>query len=256
MVVIIGKIIRSKGFLSMGKIIGTEELVLTSKDRASLNILVVEDDSNDRNLMRSCIKQLGLGSYSDAPNHLAALEKLNERHFSHIIFTAKETNMPVKSFVKQVLEANSEMIMVPSSNSPDVDDVFDLLILGAKGYLVKPFTMDTVEDALTHATKGEPLSDVVLQAKDRNEALVAILMHSLDKTATTMRQARQFETAKKELPRCQRTFNRSSELASTFCKGGSEGLIDAIEKFCLERSKGPATRLGRLRKRLKNTRAD
>lgn len=240
----------------MGKIIGTEELVLTAKDRSSMSLLVVEDESNDRNLMRSCVKQLGIGNYSDAPTHMAAVEKLNDRHFTHVIFTAKETNMPVKSFVEQVMESSKEMIMLPASGQPDVDDVFDLLILGAKGYLVKPFTMDTVEDALTHATKGEPISDVVLQAKDRNEALVAILMQSLDKTANTLRQARQFETAKKELPRCQRMFSRSSELATAFCKGGPEGLIDAIEKFCLERSKGPATRLGRLRKRLKNTRAD
>jgi len=69
-----------------------------------------------------------------------------------------------------------------------------------------------------------------------------------------MRQAQQFETAKRELPRMMSGFKRSAELAMTFAKGGQEGLLEALEKFCIERSKGPATRLGRLRKRLSTTR--
>ena len=137
-----------------------------------------------------------------------------------------------------------------------MEDVFDLLILGAKGYLVKPFTIDTIEEAILHASKGEPLADAVLQAKDRNEALVAILMTSLDKTALLHRQAEQFETAKRELPRSINIFRRSADLAKTFAKGGEEALIEAMERFCIERSKGPASRLGRLRKRLKTGKAD
>jgi DNA-binding NtrC family response regulator len=240
----------------MGKIIGTDELSLSSNERMKASILIVEQDANDRNNLRTAMKNLGFGSFSDAPSHMNGVEKLGERHFTHVIFNARETNMPVQAFVKKVMEATPDVVMIPSSNEPNVDDVFDLLIMGCKGFLVKPFTVDTVEEALVHATKGDPIADVVLQAKDRNEALVAILMQCLDKTATTMRQAQQFETAKKELPKSIRMLQRSSELALTFCKNGETGMLDAIEKFCLERSKGPATRLGRLRKRLKNTRGD
>ena len=64
-----------------------------------------------------------------------------------------------------------------------------------------------------------------------------------------------FDTAKRELPRAMSAFRRSAELARTFCKDGEMGLFTALEKFCIERSKGPATRLGRLRKRLHTTRA-
>jgi hypothetical protein len=39
-----------------------------------------------------------------------------------------------------------------------------------------------------------------------------------------------------------------------FAKGGENGLVDALERFCVEKSRGPATRLGRLRKRLSSTR--
>jgi len=229
-------------------------LSMTPQERARATVLVVESDNNDRNNMRAALKSLGYGGFSEVPNHLTALEKLQERPFTHVIFEAVKTNMPAKEFLARVLEMDPKIVGIPSSRNPNVDDVFDLLIMGAKGYLVKPFTADTLEAAILNATKGEPMAEVVLQAKDRNEALVAIMMTSLDKLATIMRQALQFETAKREIPKASSHLRRSAELAKTFAKGGEDGLFEAMEKFCIERSKGPASRLGRLRKRLQTKR--
>lgn len=231
-------------------------VVMTTVERSKASVLIVESEPNDRNNMRTTIKNLGYGGVSDVPNHLQALEKVQGRRFTHIIFDAKKTNMPTNEFLKKVLEIDSQTIAIPSSYQPNVDDVFDLLIMGARGYLCKPFTSDTLELAIAMATKGDPIADAVLQAKDRNEALVAIMMSSLDKAATVMRQALQFETARREIPRAVSTLRRSAELAKTFAKGGDNGLMEALEKFCIERGKGPATRLGRLRKRLKGTRVE
>lgn len=234
----------------------SDTLVMTPAERSKCSILIVESDANDRNNMRSSLKSLGYGGLSDAPNHAVALERMDDRKFTHIIFEAKKTNMPATEFLQKVFQGDDSIIAIPSSHEPNVDDVFDLLILGAKGYLVKPFTIDTIEQGIVAATKGEPISDAVLQAKDRNEALVAILMSSLDKAALLFRQAEQFETAKRELPRALNTMRRSADLAKTFAKGGDMALIEAMERFCIERSKGPATRLGRLRKRLKTGKPD
>ncbi len=236
--------------------LNTESLAMSPAERTKSSIMIVESEANDRNNLRTCLKSLGYGGISDAPTHAAALDKMNERRFTHVIFEAKKTNMPPMEFLKKVFEANDSIVALPSSYEPNVDDVFDLLILGAKGYLVKPFTIDTVEQAVVHASKGEPIADAVLKAKDRNEALVAILMTSLDKAALLQRQAEQFETAKRELPRALNVLRRSAELAKTFAKGGEMALIEAMERFCIERSQGPASRLGRLRKRLKTGKPD
>lgn len=226
-------------------------LVMTQAERNRSSVLIVEKDAMQRGNMRTCLKNLGYGGISDAPTHSQALEKMGDRKFTHILFDAKASDIEPGQFLKQVLEQNATCVLIPSSFDPNVDDVFDLLIKGAKGYLCKPFTIDTLEAAIVMASKGEPLSEAVLQAKDRNEALVAIMMHSLDKAATVLRQARQFDTAKREIPRAVASLKRSAALAMTFAKGGHEGLLEAMEKFCIERSKGPATRLGRLRRRLK-----
>ena len=227
---------------------------MSTTDRNAAAVLIVDSDPMSRSNMRTTLKSLGYGGVSDVPNHAQALEKIQERKFTHIIFDAKKTNMPPKDFLKKVLEFDNTTVAIPASFEPNVDDVFDLLVLGARGYLCKPFTIDTVEAAILMATKGEPMSDLVLQAKDRNEALVAIMMTSLDKAATILRQANQFDTAKREIPGAIQKLRHSAELAKTFAKGGMDGLIEAIEKFCIDRSKGPATKLGRLRKRLKTDR--
>jgi response regulator RpfG family c-di-GMP phosphodiesterase len=233
----------------------SEGLAMSPAERAKASILVVESDSNERNNLKQACKSLGYGNISDAPNHATALERIQQRRVTHIIFESKKTNMPAKEFLAKVLEMDPGCIAVPASWEPNVDDVFDMLIMGARGFLVKPFTTDTVEAAMLMASKGEPIADAVLHAKDRNEALVAIMMASLDKAATVLRQASQFETAKREIPKSMAHLRRSAELAKTIAKGGDDGLMEAMEKFCIERSKGPATRLGRLRKRLKTGRA-
>ena len=237
------------------KIDFTAGMEMLPSERAAATVLVVEPDSLQRNNMRTCLKSLGYGGMSDAPNHVLALERMEQRNFTHVLFDAKKTNMPPNDFLKKLLEMDSRVIAIPTSYEPSVDDVFELFVIGARGFLVKPFTMDTVEASIMMATKGEPISDLVLQAKDRNEALVAIMMGSLDKVATVMRQAKKFDTAKREIPKAMMSFRRSSDLACCFRKGSDEDLVKAIESFCIERSKGPATRLGRLRKRLKTTRS-
>lgn len=226
-------------------------IAMSPKERAASTVLIVEPDSGDRNNMRVALRNLGFGGVSDAASHSAALDRLDQRKFTHIIFDARPTNMPAKAFLSKIMEIDKEMICIPASFEPNVDDVFEMLAMGAKGYLVKPFTTDTVEASIDNATKGEPISEAVLGAKDRNEALVAILMQCLDRSANVIRQAQQFETARREIPLSMAAFRRASALAHTFAKDGDEGLLESLEKFCIERSKGPATRLGRLRKRLK-----
>lgn len=230
------------------------QLAMSPVERSKASVLIVESDSNERNNLRVALKSLGYGSFTDVPSHAQALEKLQERKITHVLFDSKKTNISPQEFLHKVLENDNTIVAIPASYDPNVDDVFDLLIMGARGFLVKPFTAETLEKSIVMATKGEPLPDMVLNAKDRNEALVAILMGSLDKAATIMRQSLQFETAKREIPRAMVSLRRSAELAKTFAKGGNTGLIEAIEKFCIERSKGPATRLGRLRKRLGGSR--
>lgn len=224
--------------------------VLTTTERRKITILIVDSEPNIRQTMRQSLSSLGYGGVSDAPDHAMALTKIEERPITHIIFEARNSNMPAKEFIRKVFELDSSVIALASSYEPTVDDVFDLLINGARGYIVKPFNTEGLDSSLVMATKGEPISHSVLNAKNRNEALAALMMTSLDKLATIVRQAMYFKTAYRELPAKASAFRRAVDLGYTFAQGGPMMLREALIELCIERSRGPATRLGRYRKRL------
>lgn len=223
---------------------------LSDYERRQASVLMIEPEISVKHNLRQTLLDLGYGQVSEVPDHFQAIKKLQERNFSHIIFEAKKTTMPPLEFVIKALEMDERLILIASSWDPNIDDVFNLLIHGAKGYLVKPFTQDTLDDAVVMATKGEPISESILYAKDRNEALASLVLTALDKLAVAMRQAQQFETAQREIPRRKMNLERAIDIGRTFADGGPIALVDSILEFCVERSTGPATHLGRLRKRL------
>ncbi len=227
---------------------------MTSREKLKTSILIIEKDTAERNNLKTALKTVGFENISDSPDQLAALEKLEQRHFSHVIFNASEKTMPMDAFIAKLLEIENDVVAIAASGQPEIDNVFDMMIHGARGFLVKPFTFEGVENSITLATKGESINSLVLQAKDRNEALVAIVMSSIDNTANILRQSKQFETAKRDIPRYIANLHNSVTLAHTFAKDGTDGLLSSLQKFCIERSKGPATKLGRLRKKLQHSR--
>lgn len=233
-----------------------DDFIISAAERKSASVLIIEPDANSRNNMRTAVKSLGYGFITDVASHGLALERLQERQYKFVFFDSKKSNITPADFLRQLLDSDKETTAIPMSNSPRVDDVFDLFVIGAKGFLVKPFTIDSVDESMIWACKGEPIADVVLFAKDRNEALVAVMMAALDNVATLLRQSRQFETALRDLPKAMRKFMRAADLAKTFCKGSDDELTNAISEFCMTRGEGPASRLGRLRKRLHTNRGD
>lgn len=230
--------------------------ITLQQEAANCAVLIVEPDLSERNLLRDTMSELGFSVIAQASNHRSSLDKFEGRKFTHIIFDATKDKYPIQEWFSEIIDIAPEITAIPTSANPKTDDVFELLVLGARGYLVKPFTRETVQAAISLATKGDPIPDIVKSAKDRNEALVAMMMSSLDRLATVQRQARQFQTAQRELAKAEASLRQASELAHIFAKDGEDGLLEALERFCVNKCRGPATRLGRLRKRLSKTRFD
>ncbi len=222
--------------------------------RQSIPVLVVAGNGTTSNQVRQALKTVGFSSVSAAPTHIVAVDRIRGRDFPLIMFDAVSTDMPTIDFVKQTLSMDPNSIMIPISGEPQVDDVFGLLRAGARGFLALPFTVDTLEEVVMRATEGPPLSDAVLNAPDRNAALVGVVLNNLYRTSVLMRQARDFPTARKELDRQQIMLVESMDMARLFCEGGDEQLLEKIVEGCINRANTAATRLGRTRQRLKKQR--
>ncbi|MBX6315605.1 MAG: hypothetical protein IRY99_22230 [Isosphaeraceae bacterium] len=217
-------------------------------------MLLIEPDADDRCRIRSALAALEYGAVCDAQTHIQGLERILQRPVTHVIFDARTTDMAASAFLYKALEVSPEIVAIATSGSPEADAVFDLLIQGARGYAVKPLTTESLDQAIVMATKGDPLSDAVREATNRNEVLVGAMINNLDKVATLVRQARQFDTAKAEATKAMAAFRRSADVAGTFAKDGEEALRQTVEEMCVARGQGPASRIGRLRARLKTNR--
>ncbi len=222
--------------------------------RHVFSVIVACANGNVNNQLRQTLKSLGFAQISTAPSHVVGMERAKTRDFTHVFFDAGSTDMPSADFVRQMLELDDEMIMVAVSTEPRVDDVFGLLSAGARGFLVLPFAANAVEEVLVQASEGPPLSEAVLNAPDRNSALVGVVLNSLYRVSVLMRQAREFPSAARELERARQGLKQSVEMAKIFCDGGDEILIDQFVEACISRANTASTRLGRTRKRLKKQR--
>ncbi len=223
---------------------------MTPAERRDAVVLIIENELGSRNHIRHSLTGSGFPNVIDAGDLALGLEKMQTRKVTHVVFDAGKSALPPKDFLIKALEIEPNLVAIPSSFEPTVDDVFGLLVVGARGYLVKPVTQEGIDNAVVMATKGDPLSDSILYAKDRNEALASLILTALDKLAVVMRQAQQFETAKKEQPKRVIGLRRACEIGNVFADGGLDELLEALIEACIERAEGPASRLGRMRKRL------
>lgn len=222
-----------------------------SQGRSTMSVLVLHSSGTISNQLRQGLKTLGFVKISAAPSHVTALDRIKGRNFELLLFDASETDMPVVEFVQQAFELDNTSTMIAISGEPRVDDVFGLLRAGARGFLVLPFTTDMLEQVLGRAKDGPPMSEAVLNAPDRNAALVAVILNNLYRLSVLLRQSHEFASAKKEAERQSYAFAESVELAKLFCEGGDHALLEKIIDGCIDRANVGSSRLGRTRKKLK-----
>lgn len=224
------------------------------KNRNQTSVMLICSNRMTSGQVRQAIKSIGFSKISTVQSHVQAYERLRTRNFELILFDAKGTDMPSKEFVEKAVEMDPNVIMIAISSEPSVDDVFGLLKAGARAFLAIPFTVESTEEVLVRAQEGPPLSEAVLNAPDRNSALVGVILNNLYRVSVLMRQAREFDTAGRELERQHCTFVESIDLARLFCEGGDDALMDKIQEACIARANAAATRLGRTRQKLKKNR--
>jgi DNA-binding NarL/FixJ family response regulator len=226
---------------------------LNPQERTRTSFLMVESDRVERQNLKQLIGNLGYPNLSDTGKHSSALIKLGdpESRFTHVIFDSRPTDMNPADFLREALKFAPQAIFIASSSNPNLDDVFQLLVNGARGFLIKPFSLDGIDTSIIVATKGEPLATSVKEAKDRNTALASMMMVSLNKLVDALKKFRISPNSQNEIIWAREQFYSAVDLARMFAKGGEEGLMNAILTYCINKSKGPSTKLGRLRKPIK-----
>ncbi len=113
------------------------------------NILIVDDSRAMRNFLRKALSltSLKINSVHEATNGMEALDLL-EKHSIQIIFS--DINMPVmdgSAFVAELArrEITSRIPVFVVSTDSSTERMGQILALGAKSYISKPFSPETLE---------------------------------------------------------------------------------------------------------------
>ncbi len=116
----------------------------------NLKILVVDDFSTMRRIVRNLLKELGYTNVDEAEDGVAALQKLKGSNFQ---FVVTDWNMPNMTGIEllRAIRADATLKHLPVlmiTAEAKKENIIEAAQSGASGYIVKPFTAGTLEEKL------------------------------------------------------------------------------------------------------------
>jgi two-component system chemotaxis response regulator CheY len=115
-------------------------------DHSNALILIVDDSSTMRRIMRLTLSKCGYANTEEAENGALGLEKAKQKQFDCII---SDWNMPEMTGVEMVSHlrqlpnyANTPIMMVTTEGGKEA--VVEALKAGVSSFIVKPFTADVL----------------------------------------------------------------------------------------------------------------
>ncbi|APZ43014.1 response regulator [Acidihalobacter ferrooxydans] len=116
----------------------------------NIRILAVDDFSTMRRIVRNLLRELGFNNVEEAENGQEALQKLRSKPFD---FVVSDWNMPVMQGIDLLREIRSDpqlksipVLMVTAEAKRD--NILEAAKAGVNGYIVKPFTAETLKEKL------------------------------------------------------------------------------------------------------------
>jgi two-component system, chemotaxis family, chemotaxis protein CheY len=117
---------------------------------ANMKILVVDDFSTMRRIVRNLLKELGFSNITEAEDGVDALRKLRAEPFD---FVVSDWNMPNMTGIELLREIRKDgalkhlpVLMVTAEAKKE--NIIEAAQAGASGYVVKPFTATTLDEKL------------------------------------------------------------------------------------------------------------
>ncbi len=120
---------------------------LTEASRKNMPVLVVDDFSTMRKIVKKCLKELGFENITEADDGKNALEKLQAAPFELIISDWNMPNMMGIDLLRAV-RADPRLKAIPFimvTAEAQKQNVLEAAKAGVSNYIVKPFTADQLQ---------------------------------------------------------------------------------------------------------------
>ncbi|MEP7205416.1 MAG: chemotaxis response regulator CheY [Casimicrobiaceae bacterium] len=113
-----------------------------------LPILIVDDFSTMRRIVRNLLKEMGYGNADEAGDGRLALDKLRTRAYDFVITDVNMPNMDGFTLLREIRkdDALKSIPVLLVTAEAKREDIVSAAQAGASGYIVKPFTKSTLEE--------------------------------------------------------------------------------------------------------------
>jgi two-component system chemotaxis response regulator CheY len=116
----------------------------------NMKILVVDDMSTMRRIVKNILKQLGFNNIEEAENGKEALEKLRAEAYGLVV---SDWNMPVMTGIEllRAVRADDLLKHIPVlmvTAEAQKDNVIEAVQAGVSHYIVKPFTAESLQEKI------------------------------------------------------------------------------------------------------------
>lgn len=116
----------------------------------NMKILVVDDMSTMRRIVKNILKQLGFANMDEAENGQEALQKLRADTFG---FVVSDWNMPVMPGIEMLraIRADEKLKHIPVlmvTAEAQKENLIEAIQAGVNNYVVKPFTAETMQEKI------------------------------------------------------------------------------------------------------------
>ena len=115
-----------------------------------MKIMVVDDMSTMRRIVKNILKQLGFSNIEEAENGKDAFEKIKQGGFG---FVVSDWNMPVMTGIEllRAIRADAELKTLPVmlvTAEAQKENIIQAVQAGVSNYIVKPFTAEQIQEKI------------------------------------------------------------------------------------------------------------
>jgi two-component system chemotaxis response regulator CheY len=116
----------------------------------NISILIVDDFSTMRRIVRNLLREIGFTTFDEAEDGVQALQKLQSQNFD---FVVSDWNMPNMQGIDllRAIRADARLRRIPVlmvTAEAKRENILEAAQAGVNGYIVKPFTADTLREKL------------------------------------------------------------------------------------------------------------
>ncbi len=116
----------------------------------NLKFLVVDDFSTMRRIIRNLLKELGFVNVEEAEDGAIGLRKLQDGNFDFVVSDWNMPNMDGLTMLKNIraTETLKKIPVLMVTAEAKKENIVAAAQAGASGYIVKPFTVATLDEKL------------------------------------------------------------------------------------------------------------